>query len=281
MVTRALTQTCRVLLQATHPSISLPRLASTTQYQHTKAAPPSSKPSPPPSDQKPRQTSRNIKPSDRGPKPNGQKTPGATPHPGPPRPGQPGSSNINSKVLSWARAHGVGTPPVLRQQKLRTPAAKTLSFKFAPQQVFRASHVFNFFMGWGHVLTEYWLYRYEEMLAEPLWVHISGSLGVKPVVRNFARRRVREGIRTALAERGYTLNGKAIGGADGGKGAPVQELKGTISVYVNDPVSTVNLEREDYVEIGREIVSIVESRQAASQSSSKPQRRWDSNKKRA
>lgn len=130
----------------------------------------------------------------------------------------------------------------------------------------------QFFTGFHqHVLTEYRLYQYGEKLAEPLWVHIMGSHTVKPVVRNFARRRVRQGLFAALAERGYTPEGRVVDTGiqeeeDGSKTkrqTPRTDLKGTISLQVTDPVAVMNLESEKYLEIGREVVRSVESKQSA------------------
>ncbi|MBE3111911.1 MAG: hypothetical protein IMZ46_15640, partial [Acidobacteria bacterium] len=176
-----------------------------------------------------------------------------------------------NKARSWAAAHNVGFSPEAKTKKLLTDAGTRLNFKFSPRPCFSLNHVNNFFTGFQHTMTEYWLYRYEEKLAEPLWVHIMGATSVKPVVRNCARRRVREGLRTALAEKGYTLEGRVVEGGEGEDkgpqgGEPKAELRGTIFVNVADPMYTFNQYKEIHVEVGREIVRAVESQQSRKQS---------------
>lgn len=226
---------------------------------------------PRPDGQKPRPDSQRPRFDNQTPRPAGQKPRGAPTHPGRPTNTFRGPPILPS-VIRWAHQHNVGFPDELKSTKLKGAGAGSIQLKYSPRQVFRPYHVPQFFTGFHqHVLTEYRLYKYGEKLAEPLWVHITGSYSVKPVVRNFARRRVRQGLFAALAERGYAPEGRVAeegnqggeGGSKTGQRAPGADLKGTISLQVTDPVAVMSLESEKYLEIGREIVRSVESKQSA------------------
>lgn len=262
MATRALTQACRVARAPARPACSF-HCSSTAPREHTKGAPP-----------KPKQNGQKKKLGGQSARQNGQKPSGSGSFPGIPG-GIPRMSAIDPRVVTWADHHNVAFPQEHKLAKLNSPSGRRLQFRFSPQPVFRHSHVHNYFLGFGHVLTEYRLYRYEKLLADPLWVHISSSSHVKPIVRSFSRRRVREGIRAALAERGYTLEGRRAVGSEGGerdgrRRGSKSELKGTIWVHVMDPVFTFNHPKETHVAVGREIVDYVESHQPASRA---PRRR--------
>lgn len=180
-------------------------------------------------------------------------------------------------VSAWAKEHDVGFPEELKNGKVKDLTAKVnMIFKFSPRHVFRSYHT-HLFMGHQKVATAYTLYRYEQCLGVPLWIHIDGSHNPRPVVRNFARRRVREGIRAALAERGYTFEGRVADAGETGTGgaqdAPKKDLKGTVFLYVKNPVTVFNQSREKHIQVGREIVSWVESRQSTGQSAPQLPRR--------
>lgn len=289
MVTRALTRAFRV---PRNPVCH--RCSSTSSRQPAQSTPRSPKPSgQTPRSNSPRPRFDNQKPRFDGPKPksdgsrprpDGQKPRFDNPTPKPagqkskgaPTPrGRPFNTSrgpaIFPIVTRWAHQHNVGFPDELKSAKLKVGGA-SIQFKHSPRQVFRPYHVPQFLSGLHqNVLTEYQLYKYGEKLVEPLWVHITGSYQVKPVVRNFARRRLRQGLFAALAERGYTPDGRvAEAGSQGeesggktGRRAPGPGLKGTISLQVTDPIAVLNLESEMHLEIGREIVKSVESKQSA------------------
>lgn len=257
MTTRALTQACCVLRAPPRPACSF-RCSSTTSREPTRAAPP----------KKPRPSNQQKPgPSGQDPRRNDQKQKSIRIGRG--AGGGAAWSRINPMVVDWAGRHNVGFPEELKRAKLQSKPGRRLQVMFSPRPVLRLWHVLAHFTGLQGVLTEYWLYRYEEQLSEPLWLHLTASHNVKPVVRNFARRRVREGIREALAEKGYTFGGKVAEGGEGGAGGarrdgPMGELKGTIHVHVNDPVFTFNHDKKTHVEFGREIVRLAESQLSAS-----------------
>lgn len=274
MVTRALTQVCRATPLPRRATCNL-RCSSTISRQ------PATKPRPKPGDQRPIRDGQTPKPHGQAPKTHGQtsnqfgqasKPYGHKPRPAgapfkPPKSTSPGTG-ITPKAATWARAHNVGFPGELKVVKLRSPTDRQgLTFKFAPRQVFRAHHVYDMFTGYEKVGTAYTLYRYELGLDSPLWIHIEGSHSPKPIVRNFARRRVREGIRAALAEKGYTFEGQVAGAGKGEAGGAQnprkRDLRGTVMIQVQDTVTNASKSKERHIAYGRQVVSSIEEQQSA------------------
>ncbi|SPO00175.1 uncharacterized protein DNG_03024 [Cephalotrichum gorgonifer] len=257
MAAPTLAQACRALRVPCRPASHF-RCVSTATRQPAKTGPPASNPKP--------KTSQPAKtgPFASGSKPDGQKPKlgGQKLRPASGQKPKPRGPALLPSVLRWAHEHNVGFVGELKTVKLASKkGAKALTVKYSPRQTFSWHHITQYFTHHEHTMTEYWLYRYEEQLADPLWLQLTGSTSVKPVVRNFGKRRIRQGIHAAMAERGYTPVGKVaeVEAADDAGARPTRELKGTVSVTVHDPLLAFSFDRETCLEIGREIVRHVES----------------------
>lgn len=171
---------------------------------------------------------------------------------------------IISKVAIWATQHNVGYPKEMKQLHLKADVRRTIMVKYAPRPTFRIYHI-PMFMHTEHVLVEYWLYKYEKQLSEPLWIHIIGSTSVKPIMRNHTRRKIRQGIHAALAEKGWAADGtiaKVQTGRDrAARKPPDFELKGSITIWIFDSASVLNSDPAKWLEVGRHIVRQVEAKQ--------------------
>lgn len=121
--------------------------------------------------------------------------------------------------------------------------------------------------GYEKVATSYTLYRYEQRLEDPLWIHIEGTHNPSVVVRNTARRRVREGIRAALVEMGYTIDGKVAGPKEretgAARGSPKRDLKGTIEIFVQQPVEVAAKSKDRHLAFGKQVIEHMEQVQSA------------------
>lgn len=216
-------------------------------------------------DQTPRPYGQTSKPFGQSANPNPQKPRAADASSKSPK-GINSETGITPKASAWAKKHNVGFPTELQTVRLREPPDRQgLVFKLARRRVFRAHHMYDMFTGYEKVGTAYTLYRYEQRLGSPLWLHIEGSHNPKPIVRNVARRRVREGIRAALEERGYTFEGKVAdekGEAGGAWNRRKQELRGTVEIFVQDPVTVANKSKERHIEFGRHVIRCIEEKQA-------------------
>lgn len=112
---------------------------------------------------------------------------------------------------------------------------------------------------------EYWLYKYEKKLREPLWIQIVGSYAVKPIMRNFSRRKIRRAIHAAMAEKGWAPDGTIaevqMGQNGTAKKPPAFELTGSLLVQIYDTIPVLDSDPEKCLELGREIVRCVEAKQ--------------------
>jgi hypothetical protein len=156
--------------------------------------------------------------------------------------------------------------------------------KYSPMRTFYPPHVTDFFTGQEHPITAYKLFQYKKKLVDPLWIRTACTThqGWKPVVRNTARRHVREAVRLALAERGWAFGGQQVGitplpgprtppcregrgvkgqseGQPAGQPGGQPELRGSLTVIVLDAPAFLRLDRDRCLAIGREIVGTVEN----------------------
>jgi hypothetical protein len=171
-------------------------------------------------------------------------------------------ADVLPKVTNWATKHGVslgigaGSFATIR---LSAIAKSAVGAKFSPTPTFYSPHVTDFFTRHEHTLTEYKLFQYKQKLADPFWIRTicTKPSEWKPVVRNAARRRLREGMRQALAEKGWTLEGRLVPSPPSQPGTQPQ-LRGCLHVLVYDVSVALRLDRETCVAIGREIVGGIE-----------------------
>jgi len=172
---------------------------------------------------------------------------------------------IIPKVAAWATKHNVGFPYEMKKINLTAEGHLSILVKYAPRPIFRTYHV-HLFMNFEDVLVEYWLYKYEKKLREPLWIQIVGSYAVQPIMRNYSRRKIRRAIHAAMAEKGWAPDGTIAEVQTGQDGTvekpPAFELTGSILVQIMDTISVLDSDPAKCLELGREIVRCVEAKQS-------------------